>query len=341
MENKTEALNVKRSWAEMRDRLLVAFPQWVIRRLDGEDNGHSYPFVIKAIPLVIIMLSVASISVINSRAEAHHAGWNSPLVSTGVAVLVPLATLAAALIKDRKWSAVFWVVSFFVAFVSGSIQYNVYVDANATGIEALEAYAFGYGIPFAEVLFAIMEAVSINQWVTQQAKAQGESARIEALKRRQQLDEQDAEAERQRRQRQRDDEQEFERRKREAELQAYEAKLIQDAEIEREKAMAAIRAKESKTAIQSATSQKIKPASRSAEQSDPYQIQLRMIPIYQREPGISDIKMADEIGKSKKTIQDLLADLVAKEVVHVKKKGRGKIVTVNGNLPAFLNGDLS
>lgn len=334
-----ETNNVRQSWVEMGNRLAIAFPQWVIKKLDS-DNKHSAPFVIKAIPLVIIMLSVASISVINSRAEAHHAGWNSPLVSTGVAVLVPLATLAAALIKDRRWSVVFWVVSVFVAFVSGTIQFNVYADPKATGIAALEAYAFGYGIPFAEVLFAIMEAVSINQWKVQQEQAEAEAVRVEDLRRRKERDDQDAERRRKQEQETQAAKQDIERRKQEIELRAYEAKLLQDAEIEREKAMASIRIKESKSATKTATSQSQKPASQSAGVSDSHSIQMRMIPIYQREPSISDVRMANEIGKSKKTIQDLLADLVAKKVVHVEKQGRGKIVTVNGNLPAFLKGEL-
>lgn len=236
---------VKRAWVEMRDRLLIAIPHWVVKTLDGEGE-HKYPFVIKAIPVVIVMLSVASISVINTRAEAHHAGWNSPLVSTGVAVLVPLATLAAALIRHRGWSAVFWVVSFFVAFVSGSIQYQVYYIPGATGVEALEAYAFGYGIPFAEVLFAIMEAVSINQWMAQRNEAESEQRRVAAMEKRQQQDEADAEARRRLRQQQDAQQAEFDRRKREAELAAYEAKLKQDAELEREKAMTQLRIKEQK-----------------------------------------------------------------------------------------------
>ena len=132
-----------------------------------------------------------------------------------------------------------------------------------------------------------------------------------------------------------EDDRHFEQQRRQIELDAMKAKLAQDAEIEREKALSSIRMKEAKTASQPATSRKRQPAKKQATASDARQIQMRMIPIYQREPDISDIRMAAEIGKSKKTIQDLLADLVAKEVVHVERRGRGKIVTVNGRYEEF------
>lgn len=89
-------------------------------------------------------------------------------------------------------------------------------------------------------------------------------------------------------------------------------------------------------ATQSATSQKVKPVSRPIG----YDEQMAMLTIYQSEPTLSDEKMAVRIGKSKKTIQDLLADLAAKEVVHIQKGGRGKTVTVNGKFSAFQAGEI-
>jgi predicted transcriptional regulator len=66
----------------------------------------------------------------------------------------------------------------------------------------------------------------------------------------------------------------------------------------------------------------------------------RMITIYQREPSASNRKVADEIGVSHTTVSDLLSNLVSKQVVHVEKVGRGKTVTVNGKLSAFLAGEI-
>lgn len=140
-------------------------------------------------------------------------------------------------------------------------------------------------------------------------------------------------------------ERELKRQRQQAELEAYKAKLAQDAELERERVLAELRIKEQKAAVkaampsatESATSQKVKPAS----QSTGYDDQMAMLTIYQSEPALSDEKMAARIGKSKKTVQDLLADLVAKEVVHIEKLGRGKSVTVNGKFPAFKAGEMN
>ena len=46
-----------------------------------------------------------------------------------------------------------------------------------------------------------------------------------------------------------------------------------------------------------------------------------MLVVYQAEPTISDEKLADRLGKSKRLVQLQLADLVAKDVVHVAKPG--------------------
>ena len=124
-------------------------------------------------------------------------------------------------------------------------------------------------------------------------------------------------------------------------MEAKRAKALQDAEIEKQKALAAILNKEAKAsatkpATKPATSQSNKPAKLNMRE-----IQLRMISIYQGNPTISDAAMAIEIGYSKKTIQDARDDLVAKEVVDVKKNGRGKSVSVNGQYPQFLSEVLS
>lgn len=130
-------------------------------------------------------------------------------------------------------------------------------------------------------------------------------------------------------------ERELKRQRQQAELEAYKAKLAQGVELERQRALADLRIKEqkaaAKSASESATSQSAKPAS----QSTGYDEQMQMLTIYQSEPTLSDEKMAVRIGRSKKTVQDLLADLVAKEVVHIEKVGRGKSVTVNGKFEAF------
>lgn len=74
---------------------------------------------------------------------------------------------------------------------------------------------------------------------------------------------------------------------------------------------------------------------------DDFAIQKLMIPIYQRDPKISDEKMGLAIGVSKRKVQLLRDDLAKKHVIKIDILSKGKSVTVNGQLPAFLSGELN
>lgn len=339
-------------WAKMWELVAVAFPKWVIRRMTERSEGKG--FAVKAIPFVIMFLSVASIANLSSRAWEHHANFSSYMTGAGIAVLVPIAVIAAMIVEGR-WAWGFWAMAVVFAMVSGTIQYNIYLLPGSGFMGIAEAVAFGYGVPLSEVMLAIMEARLVIQFerkrvaeaaaqlaeakaakLAEEAKAEAEHQRIVA--------EQRAEADRQRQAAIDAENREFERQRKQAELEAYRIELQQKAELDRERAMADLRIKEQKAAAktavkpatESATSQKPKPAS----QPTGYDEQMAMLTIYQSEPSLSDEKMAAKIGKSKKTVQDLLADLVAKEVVHIEKVGRGKSVTVNGKFAAFKAGEL-
>lgn len=163
-------INVKQTWGEMLTRLAVAFPQWVINRLTARSSGKG--FVVKAIPFVIIFLSVASIANLASQAYIHHANFSSYMTGAGIAVLVPIAVLAAMLIEGH-WAYAFWVMAVVFAGISGTIQYNIYHTTDAL-MSIAEAIAFGYGVPLSEVMLAVMEARLVIQ-------KDEEKARVEAF----------------------------------------------------------------------------------------------------------------------------------------------------------------
>jgi hypothetical protein len=167
------------AWAEFLVETAIAFPHWALAKM--QSTAEPYPLVVKAIPVLIIMLSIASVATIDSRVMVHHDGWNSPLIAAGAALMVPVATLAAAMIRYRAWAALFWGVSFLFAALSGAIQYGVYSSPNMDAMMTLEAVAFGFGIPTAEVLMAIMEAIAIRQFhEDKQKKADDEAAAAKA-----------------------------------------------------------------------------------------------------------------------------------------------------------------
>lgn len=344
---------IEQTWYEMWERLAVAFPRWVIRRMT--ERGEGKGFVVKAIPFVIMFLSIASIANLATQAYSHHANFSSYMTGAGIAVLVPIAVLAAMLIEG-KWSYAFWLMAVVFAGISGTIQYNIYHTTDAL-MSIAEAIAFGYGVPLSEVMLAVMEARLVIQKDEEKARgdaahvAQMESQRLQAQAEQRANDEAAKQAEQERKaQLRRDLDEQAERLRKQQEFEAkqlqdqreFELKLkIQEAEalakIERERVKVEAKIATVKPATQSATSQ----SNKSATQSTGYDDQMAMLTIYQSEPSLSDEKMAARIGKSKKTVQDLLADLAAKEVVHIEKTGRGKSVSVNGKFSAFKAGELS
>jgi hypothetical protein len=169
-----------------------------------------------------------------------------------------------------------------------------------------------------------------------------------------------------------DEDREFARLERQAKLDAYKAQQEQELRIREQAELARIEAEKQATIAEAAAKAEAirlnaearveraksakKPASESetkkpeigkqmetepkSQMETEYELMKRMITIYQREPSASNRKVADEIGVSHTTVSDLLSNLASKEVVHVEKIGRGKTVTVNGKLSAFMAGEL-
>lgn len=244
-------------WAQMWELVAVAFPKWVIRRMTERSEGKG--FAVKAIPFVIMFLSVASIANLSSRAWEHHANFSSYMTGAGIAVLVPIAVIAAMIVEGR-WAWAFWVMAVVFAGISGTIQYNIYLLPGSGFMGIAEAVAFGYGVPLSEVMLAIMEARLVIQFERKrvaeaaaklaEAKAAklAEEAKAEAEHQRN-VAEQRAEIDRQRQAAIDAENREFERQRKQAELEAYRIELQQKAELERERALADLRIKEQKAAV--------------------------------------------------------------------------------------------
>lgn len=349
-------------YADLGERLKLLPARIINAWLDGKTDEHAKPFILKALYSLVYVLAFASVVNISTRAATHHAGWMSYIFGAGFALVVPATVFIAAhfpgLTKGARFYA--WVVAVIAAVMSMFIQIKVYMTGAdlslamlLSGNVDLEALAFSAGIPFFEVLMASLAAIvsgaheghlaavelAQSQKVAQlKAKAEAEAERLHRIE----LERQREEDERAERAHTR----EMERRRAEQAMRLQEA--AQMAEIEATKqaklidaeSKAQARLAKARPATESATSQSVRSAKPLATQMDTREIQKQMITIYQSEPTIADAKMAEKIGKSKKTIQDLLADLAAKEVVEIEKIGRGKSVTVNGKFPVFVAGEL-
>lgn len=339
------------AWKLMGAKLWVLLPTKVLQWLEGSKEKHSKHPLLYIMTGLIVSLAIASMWNFVTRASTHHAGVSAYLGGIALAGLVPVTVFFAvyANITPNQRKGV-WVIAGLFVFLSASIQFPVYAGVRLTlnylfsSSFDLEAFAFGAGNPIAECLLAVMEAMYLNSLAKVEA---GQLAEVEAqqiadertakqaemdrkTQIRRDLDEQ---AERLRKQQEFEAKQLQDQREFELKLKLQEAEAMAKIEMERLKVEAKLVAK---PATQSAINQKVKPAI----QSTGYDDQLAMLAIYQSEPSLSDEKMAARIGKSKKTVQDLLADLVAKDVAHVEKSGRGKSVAVNGKLSAFQAGEI-
>jgi chemotaxis protein histidine kinase CheA len=366
----SEILN---SYGRVIRRLMMIPPVWIERKLNGEVEAHKTPPIVKIFFLLVIGLSLASISNIGIRAYYYHANLFSYITGACFALVVPASVYVAAHMKGltRQGRSYTWAVAAFAALLSSFIQVKLYMTETditlATWLSGnidIEALSFSAGIPFFEVLIASLaamisdaheralqqeeedrkqqeraskveaEAESLRQQAEAEAKAEREHQRLmERQRQENEMRAQQAEREQQLRIQEQSQLAEIEAKKRsallESEAKAEAIRLAATAKVERAKAGG-------KPATESATSQK--PAERS--QSTSHDDQMAMLTIYQSEPTLSDEKMAARIGKSKKTIQDLLADLSAKKVVHIEKVGRGKTVAVNGKFAAFKAGEI-
>lgn len=204
---------------------------------DDDQDIDTVKLLAKIIPLFVIGLSAASISNLSVRAYEHHKNPSSYVTGFGLATLVPVAVFAALRIKNWSMKIFAWVVAALFAAISGMIQYNVYLpaDTNQAGVFVWEAIAFGYGVPVAECLLAMIEGVLV--WQIEQdrvARAADEERRRadeEERERRRKTEDEDHERERQAKaaadlRQQQDEEEERQRRQRQQEMDdAYQREL--------------------------------------------------------------------------------------------------------------------
>ncbi len=341
-------------WANMWELVAVAFPKWVIRRMT--ERGEGKGFAVKAIPLVIMFLSVASIANLSSRAWEHHANFSSYMTGAGIAVLVPIAVIAAMIVEGR-WAWGFWAMAVVFAMVSGTIQYNIYLLPGSGFMGIAEAVAFGYGVPLSEVMLAIMEARLVIQFerkrvaeaaaqlaeakaakLAEEAKAEAEHQRIVA--------EQRAEADRQRQAAIDAENREFERQRKQAELEAYRIELQQKAELDRERAMADLRIKEQKAAAKvSETVSKnnvsvVATPEAKVSETDSETIEKLIVRFLKAKPGAKLDDIAAHVDTTKGNVSKKITSLVDMGVLHEERQGNRRVVTVNGNHEQFLAGEL-
>lgn len=354
-------IKIRETWAAMGRRLIVAFPLWVLKRLDSRSEGKG--FAIKAIPFVIMFLSVASIANLAGRAYIHHENFSAYMTGAGIAVLVPIAVIAAMIVEGR-WAWAFWAMAVVFAAISGTIQYNIYLLPGSGAMGIAEAIAFGYGVPLSEVMLAIMEARLVIQHDNK--KAAGAAALVAKQAEAAALAEQRAEQERQRMEQERQraiaerqegerhqrqaqidaENREFERLRKQAELEAYRIELAQKAELERERAMADLRIREQKAAaktLSTKVSEKVLPAGSVAEtitesvqkvSSD--NVGKQLVIFYKSNPGALLEDAAKHVGWSVPAVSKEVSSLVDVGVFHAEKRGRRKVITVNGNHEQYL-----
>lgn len=316
-------------WAKMWELVAVALPKWVIHRMTERSEGKG--FAVKAIPFVIMFLSVASIANLSSRAFEHHANFSSYMTGAGIAVLVPIAVIAA-MIVDGKWAWAFWVMAVVFAGISGTIQYNIYLLPNSGAMGIAEAVAFGYGVPLSEVMLAIMEARLIIQFeqkrVAQAAAKEAEikaakiaeDARIEAERQRVAREQREAE-ERQRQAEIAAENREFERQREQARLEAYRIELRQKAEIDRERALVDLRIKEQKASVKVSKGDS-KPDSVNHESVNQQPTDESIIlGFYSGNPLASQREAAKKTGLSQPKISRILNQLESSKVIH--RNGNG------------------
>lgn len=337
-------------WGEMWELLAVAFPKWVIRRMTERSEGKG--FAVKAIPFVIMFLSVASIANLSSRAFEHHANFSSYMTGAGIAVLVPIAVIAAMIVEGR-WAWAFWVMAVVFAAISGTIQYNIYLLPNSGTMGIAEAVAFGYGVPLSEVMLAIMEARLVLQFAQRKAaeaaksEAESKAAKLaEAAKseaeRLRLIAEQEA-AEARQRQAQIDAEnREFDRQRRQAKLEAYRIELQQKAELDRERALADLRIKEQKalakvseTVSKNNVSVVATPVN-SFQETDSETIEKLIVRFLKAQPGAKLDDIAAHFDTTKGNVSKKITSLVEMGVLHEERQGNRRVVTVNGGHEQFL-----
>lgn len=166
-----------RSWLTYAYRLAMTIPEDGIAELEGRERRRrrTGSWVLW---VLIGVLAIASITNLSDRAYIYKEGWASYVIGAGLALLVPAAVHYA--IKTRDWwKYVVWVFAGLFAFMSASIQYQIYAPVDAPFAltkDHLEALAFGAGVPLAECLLAAIAAIVVLQDDKREAESEAEAA---------------------------------------------------------------------------------------------------------------------------------------------------------------------
>ena len=161
---------LKKAWSQAAIKLLMSPANAILGNGEKKEKDGD-TFLIRTIPIAIITLSLASITNMASRAYDHHHDYSSYATGLGLAILVPIIVYAALRVKSKAGQAFAWFSAIAFAFASGSIQFQIYnagqpltlATLMSTGVN-LEALSFGYGVPFAECVLAVLEGILIWQY---------------------------------------------------------------------------------------------------------------------------------------------------------------------------------
>jgi len=221
--------SLTQSWKSYVIRLLMTIPEDGMAELDGRERRRkgAHAWVLWAL---IFVLALASITNLSSRAYVHKAGFSAHVVGMGLALLVPVTVHFAT--KMRNWMRLpIWLFAIVFAFISASIQYQIYAPAGAFSWskDHLEALAFGGGVPLAECLLAAIAAIVTMQYAQAEEQRKVE-ATVQAETERERQRQEQIEAER------RAEEREERRLRLEAELEAERIKVEAAADAKRIKA---------------------------------------------------------------------------------------------------------
>lgn len=315
---------LKQAWSQAVIKLLMLPANAILGNGESkEKDGDS--FLIRTIPLAIITLSLASITNMASRAYDHHHDYSSYATGLGLAILVPIIVYAALRVKSRAGQGFAWVSAIAFAFASGSIQFQIYNAGQpltfntlmSAGVN-LEALSFGYGVPFAECVLAVLEGILIWQHEakrTQAAQAVEEEAKRQADEVKRQAEEAQAKAERKRRE---DEAWEAEQKRQQAEWQAEQdrkaAAHAQALELQRLKAEAKLSTPVNKTV----NVDKKQPVTTPDDSVNDSEIDIdKLLEFYSQNPKSSLRNTGKQFGISHTQVSKILKRLESEQRVHV------------------------
>lgn len=315
---------LKKAWAQAAIKLLMSPANAILGNGDSEEKDGD-TFLIRTIPIAIVTLSLASITNMASRAYDHHHDYSSYATGLGLAILVPIIVYAALRVKSKVGQAFAWFSAIAFAFASGSIQFQIYnagqpltlATLMSTGVN-LEALSFGYGVPFAECVLAVLEGILIWQHEakrTQAAQAVEDEAKRQAEEAKRQAEDAQAKAERKRRE---DEAWQAEQDRKQAEWQAEQdrksADHAQALELQRLKAEAKLSTPVNKTV----NVDKKQPVNTPDDSVNGGEIDIeKLLEFYRQNPKSSLRNTGSQFGISHTQVSKVLKRLASEQRVHV------------------------